>query len=120
MVKEKIDYFMKIGELASRTGVSRDTIRFYEGQGILINITRPFEWNNYKDYGEENVRRIKIIKCLKSFGLTLKEGKEILEEKDKNPDIESFRRKKAAVKLKEIDQKIDELKAIKEKLLKLL
>ncbi|MEL6659921.1 MAG: MerR family DNA-binding transcriptional regulator, partial [Bacteroidota bacterium] len=26
---------MKIGELASRTGVSRDTIRFYERSGLL-------------------------------------------------------------------------------------
>ena len=111
---------MKIGELASRAGVSRDTIRFYERNGLLINVTRPFEWNNYKDYGEENIKRIKIIKCLKRFGLTLKEGKEILEEKDKNPDIDTYRRKKAALKLKEIEQKIDELKEIKENLIGLL
>ena len=111
---------MKIGELASRAGVSRDTIRFYERNGILTDITRPFEWNNYKDYGEENIKRIRIIKCLKRFGLTLKEGKEILEEKDKNPSIDTFRRKKAALKLKEIEQKIDELKEIKENLISLL
>jgi len=111
---------MKIGELASRAEVSRDTIRFYERNGILINISRPFEWNNYKDYGEENLRRIKIIKCLKKFGLTLKEGKEILEERDKHPSIESFRREKAIQKLKEIDQKIDELKTIKKNLIRLL
>lgn len=111
---------MKIGELASRAGVSRDTIRFYERNGILTNITRPFEWNNYKDYGEENVKRIKIIKCFKQFGLTLREGKEILKEKDKNPDIDTYRRKKAALKLKEIEQKMDELSVIKENLIRLL
>lgn len=111
---------MKIGELASRAGVSRSTIRFYERNGILINISRPFEWNNYKDYGEENVKRLKIIKSFKRFGLTLKEGKEILEEKDKNPDIDAYRRKKVALKLKEIEQKIDELKEIKENLISLL
>ncbi|MEL6835704.1 MAG: MerR family transcriptional regulator [Bacteroidota bacterium] len=111
---------MKIGELASRTGVSRDTIRFYERSGLLKNITRPFKWNNYKDYEEENVARIKIIKCLKKFGLTLKEGKEILQEKDNNPNIEVYRREKAAKKLQEIEEKIAELEDVKSNLLALL
>ena len=111
---------MKIGELASRTGVSRDTIRFYERSGLLKNITRPFEWNNYKDYGDENVERIKILKCLKKFGLTLKEGKDILQEKDNNPNIDVYRREKAAKKLQEIEKKITELEEVKNNLLALL
>ncbi|MEM8908401.1 MAG: MerR family transcriptional regulator [Bacteroidota bacterium] len=111
---------MKIGELASRTGVTRDTIRFYERSGLLKSITRPFEWNNYKDYGDENVERIKIIKCLKKFGLTLKEGKEILQEKDSNPNIDVYRREKAAKKLQEIEKKIAELEKVKNNLLAIL
>ena len=111
---------MKIGELAAKTGVSRDTIRFYERNDLLKNITRPFEWNNYKDYGEENVERIKILRSLKKFGLTLKEGKEILHEKDTNPNIEVYRREKAAKKLKEIEGKIDELIEVKNNVLALL
>lgn len=111
---------MKIGELASRTGVSRDTIRFYERSGLLKNITRPFEWNNYKDYGAENVERIKIIKCLQKFGLTLKEGKDILQEKDDNVNIDAYRRKKASKKLEEIEKKINELEKVKNNLLELL
>lgn len=111
---------MKIGELAARTGVTRDTIRFYERSGLLKNITRPFEWNNYKDYGDENVERIKILKCLKKFGLTLKEGKDILQEKDNNPNIDVYRREKAAKKLQEIEQKIAELEKVKTNLLALL
>ncbi|MEN9002034.1 MAG: MerR family transcriptional regulator, partial [Flavobacteriales bacterium] len=77
---------MKIGELAEKTGVSRDTIRFYENKGMLTEVTRPFEWNNYKDYGEENIKRIQIIKYLQRFSFTLRECKELIDQKNASPD----------------------------------
>ena len=70
--REKAKNFMKIGELSKRASVSRDTIRFYEKHSLMVNVTRPNEWNNYKDYPEENLKRLLIIKCLKKFGFTRK------------------------------------------------
>ena len=77
---------MKIGQLSAEAGVSRDTIRFYESRGMLNDISRPFEWNNYKDYGEENVRRIRIIKYLQGFSFKLQEIKKLLDKKAASSD----------------------------------
>jgi DNA-binding transcriptional MerR regulator len=66
---------MKIGEIAAKTGVSRDTVRLYEKLGLLGEVSRPYEHNNYKEYGVENVYRIGMIKEMQRIGLKLKECK---------------------------------------------
>ncbi len=70
---------MKIGQISSKTGVSRDTVRLYEKLGLLSNVTRPYEYNNYKEYGEENIFRISMIKEMQRIGLKLKECKGIID-----------------------------------------
>lgn len=70
---------MLIGELAAKSGLPRDTIRFYEKQG-LINIGRKQRRNNnYKEYSEEILERLLTIKRLKNFGFTLNESATLLE-----------------------------------------
>ena len=70
---------MKIGEIASKTGVSRDTVRLYDKLGLLVNVTRPHEYNTYKEYGPENVYRIGMIKEMQRIGLKLKECKGVID-----------------------------------------
>ncbi|MBQ4820194.1 MerR family transcriptional regulator [Aquimarina sp. MMG016] len=111
---------MKIGELSKQTGVSRDTIRFYEGKEMLTNITRPFEWNDYKDYSEENVKRIQIIKYLQRFSFKLKEIKELLDQKDANPNKCIDKSKIFRSKLQIIEKEIDELKKTRDALLEII
>lgn len=111
---------MKIGELSKRASVSRDTIRFYEKHSLMVNVTRPNEWNNYKDYPEENLKRLLIIKCLKKFGFTLKECGDVLKEMDENPNKDEHKRKVAKLKLEEIDKQISDLISIKNTLIKVL
>jgi len=79
MVKENLNYFMKIGEIAHLTGISRDAVRLYERLGLLSNVTRPYEYNNYKDYGKENVARIGMIKEMQRIGLKLKECRGVID-----------------------------------------
>jgi MerR family copper efflux transcriptional regulator len=69
---------MKVGQIAEKTGVSRDTVRLYEKLGLLGKVERPYEYNNYKEYGEENIYRIKMIKEMQRIGLTLKECKGVI------------------------------------------
>jgi DNA-binding transcriptional MerR regulator len=69
---------MKIGQIAEKTGVSRDAVRLYDKLGLLSNVTRPFEYNNYKDYGGENVYRIGMIKEMQRIGLKLRECKGVI------------------------------------------
>ncbi|WP_299212741.1 MerR family transcriptional regulator [uncultured Aquimarina sp.] len=111
---------MKIGDLAKRTSVSRDTIRFYEGKGMLTNVTRPFEWNNYKDYGEENVKRIQIIKYLQRFSFTLKECKELLDQKDASTDGCINKSAAFQIKLVIIEKQIIELQKTRDALIEIM
>jgi MerR family Zn(II)-responsive transcriptional regulator of zntA len=64
---------MQIGELAQRVGVSPDTIRFYEKQGLLDDSLYSRHANNYRMYGEAAVERVLLIKQAKRFGFTLRE-----------------------------------------------
>ncbi len=70
---------MLIGELVAQTGLSRDTIRFYEKQGLIAIGRKQRRDNNYKEYSDEVLQRLLTIKRLKAFGFTLNEAAEVLE-----------------------------------------
>jgi DNA-binding transcriptional MerR regulator len=64
---------MLIGELVKRSGFTKDAIRFYEKRG-LINLNRKQRReNNYKEYPEQVLERLMLIKTIKGFGFTLAE-----------------------------------------------
>ncbi|MEV8453301.1 MerR family transcriptional regulator [Streptomyces sp. NPDC052095] len=62
---------MLIGEVARRSGVSARMLRHYESLGLV----RPDDRNEsgYREYSEENIRRIFHIESLRSLGLSLRE-----------------------------------------------
>jgi DNA-binding transcriptional MerR regulator len=100
---------MLIGELARHTGLSRDTIRFYEKQG-LINVGRKERrFNNYKEYSEETLQRLKSVKLIKGFGFTLNEVSEVLDMIEVNNATCNNMSDKMEEKVKRIDEKIQEL-----------
>ena len=70
---------IKIGELSSITGVSIQTIRFYESEGLIspIEVDR---WTNYRYYDESSIVRLSEISYLKDLGFSLNEIKNLSEE----------------------------------------
>ena len=64
---------MLIGEISKRTGVSRDTIRFYEKKGLIKVPKKQRRENNYKEYPERVIDQLILIKSIQDFGFTLKE-----------------------------------------------
>jgi len=62
---------MRISELAARTGLSIDTIRFYEKMGLLDNAHGTRQPNGYRDYFETAVERLELIKNGRMAGFTL-------------------------------------------------
>lgn len=69
---------MLIGALASRTGFSRDTIRYYEKIGLIEKPRRSRAGSTYKDYPEETVQILLAIRKYKDLGFTLEEIRELL------------------------------------------
>ncbi|MDM8172934.1 MerR family transcriptional regulator [Olivibacter sp. 47] len=69
---------MLIGELSLKTGLSKDTIRFYEKQGLIQVGRKQRRKNNYKEYSEDVLNRLQAIKRMKNFGFTLNEAATLL------------------------------------------
>jgi DNA-binding transcriptional MerR regulator len=66
---------MRIGELADAVGVSPDTIRFYEREGLLPR--PPRQDNGYRDYGSAELERIRLMLDLRRLDIPLSETAEI-------------------------------------------
>jgi len=64
---------MLIGELSKRTGLSHDTIRFYEKKGLIKVDRKARRENNYKEYPESVYEQLVLIKTVKNLGFTLNE-----------------------------------------------
>lgn len=69
---------MLIGELSKRSGLSRDTIRFYEKQGFIKLGRRDRRVNNYKEYPDAILKRLLLFNKIKSYGFTLNESAQII------------------------------------------
>ena len=67
------EVIMQIGELCKHTGMTKDTIRFYERIGLITNVER--KPNGYKDYSNEHVEQLKLLRHAKELGFTLNEIK---------------------------------------------
>lgn len=67
---------MKIGELAAQTGVSTDTIRYYEKVGLLPAANR--DNNNYRNYNEQHVSYLRFIKNCRQLDMSQEEIQRLL------------------------------------------
>ncbi len=106
---------MLIGELAKRSGLTRDTIRFYEKES-LIGARSPgkqgFRTNTYKDYPESTVSDLRFIQRTKVLGFTLSEIRNMLSVRGQERPSKKWATE-AQGKLQVIDQKIQELMDVK-------
>jgi DNA-binding transcriptional MerR regulator len=66
---------MRIGELASRTGVSERSLRYYEEQGLLAPTRTP---SGYRVYAESDVDVVRHVRMLLAAGLNTAFIREVL------------------------------------------
>ena len=69
---------LKIGEVARRTGIGIETLRFYERSGLLGRPARTE--GGYRLYSAEELLRLEFIKRAQTLGFTLEEIKRIMAE----------------------------------------
>ena len=98
---------MKIGEVATRAGVSVKTIRYYEEIGVLGAPRRLA--SGYRDYDQDTVERLGFIRASQASGLSLGEIRSITAYRDRGESpcahvLELLRRRS-----EEIDESIAEL-----------
>lgn len=67
---------MNTKQVEELTGITRQNIRYYERQNLLEPV-RDTE-NAYRDYSQEDVRRLKLIKMLRMLDMPIKEIEQVL------------------------------------------
>ena len=60
---------MKISEMSEQSGLSVDTLRYYEKIGLLPPVNRTD--SGIRDYDELDIKRIDFIKCMRAAGLSI-------------------------------------------------
>lgn len=95
-----------IGELARRSGVGHETIRYYERESLVPRPPRTAA--NYRRYPLSAVTRLRFIRMAKGLGYTLDEIRELLSLQDANGDRAEVK-KLAGHKLRQIRARIGEL-----------
>ncbi len=104
---------MLISELAKKSGLPIDTIRFYEKKGLIDSDLIKRRSNNYRDYSEVSVERLMLIQRAKRLGFTLIEIQEWI--KDLESDQLTLDQLQSILgrKLEHIEERIEELKQMK-------
>jgi DNA-binding transcriptional MerR regulator len=107
---------MLIGELSEKTGLSRDTIRFYEKRGLIEMPKKLRRENNYKEYPETVLNKLNLIIKVKELGFTLNQIDtffELWREEDASCENLVFTLEN---KVNQVDQQIDLLRQLKDRL----
>jgi MerR family copper efflux transcriptional regulator len=102
---------LTIGEVAAQAEVHIETLRYYERRGLVER--PPRSASNYRLYPEEAVRRVRFIKRAQELGFSLKDIKELLSLRAA-PEAGCHEvRAHADAKIRDIEDKIDTLTAMK-------
>ena len=109
---------MTIGQLAARAGVGVETVRFYERRGLLPRPPRPIA--GFREYPSDALARIAFIKRAKELGFSLKEIAELLSLRVHPRANCSTVKRRAEVKIADVQSKIGDLRKLKRTLDKLV
>ena len=109
---------LKVGEISKIVGINVETLRYYEKIKIMPEPKRIE--SKYRVYDNSDVQRLLFIKRGKELGFTLKEIKELLELKIESTATCGDVKHLSEHKLKDVNEKIADLKRIKKVLEKLI
>jgi DNA-binding transcriptional MerR regulator len=106
---------LTVSKLADRVGLTADTIRFYEREGLLPEPDRTA--SGYRAYDEDAVERLRFIKGAQRIGLRLQEIKELLDIRDRGLCPCGYTEELLRRRVSEIDSEISGLQKTKADLL---
>ena len=75
---------MRIKEVEELVGITKKNIRFYEKEGLLTP-GRELE-NSYRDYTDEDVKRLRVIKLLRKLDMPISAISDVLENRQSLPE----------------------------------
>lgn len=102
---------LRIGEVANKSHVGVETVRFYEREG-LIALPKRNE-SGYRQYSESVIKQIQFIQHAKTLGFSLKEIGELIKLKSTHDARCKSIKATAKAKITDIQEKIDALERMK-------
>lgn len=99
----------RIGEIANHTGVSVETIRYYEKRRLLN--APPRTEGGFRRYSDDVLHQVRFIKQAQSLGLTLDDIQQLLTGRQRRSHPPSCRRVRDLLtrRIDDIDARIKEL-----------
>lgn len=109
--------FLTINEASKQVGLPEKTIRYYEESGVVSSLQRGD--NNYRQFSNRDIKRLKLIKQARDLGLPLSEIKQIVSECIDKGCVEARRYASNNFPdyIKEIDRKLSEFQELKSELI---
>ena len=107
---------LSIGELAQRTGVTPEAIRYYEREGVIPPARRTGA-GSYRQYGTADAERLRFVRRARELGFSLEEVRELLALAAGDParpcgDVNQI----AHAHLAQVDAKLVQLRALRREL----
>jgi len=102
---------LRIGEVANKSHVGVETVRFYEREGLIALPKRNV--SGYRQYSESAIKQIQFIQHAKTLGFSLKEIRELIKLKSTRDARCKSIKSTAKAKIADIQEKIDALKRMK-------
>jgi DNA-binding transcriptional MerR regulator len=106
---------LTISALAESLGLSTDTLRYYEREGLMPRAERTAA--GYRSYGEDAVERLTFIRGAKCMGLRLADIKELLDVRDRGQCPCGHTKDLVDRRLAEVEAEIQQLSAVRRQLL---
>jgi len=102
---------LRIGAVARGAGVNIQTLRYYERRGLVRPPGRTP--SGYREYPSEAVRLVRFIKRAQDLGFTLNEIGDLIALRNAAGRKRDNVRALAVAKMRDIDRKLEQLKAMR-------
>jgi len=102
---------LRIGQVAKKSNVGVETVRFYESEGLIELPERNV--SGYRQFSESVIKQIQFIQHAKTLGFSLKEVGELIKLKSTPNARCNIIKATASAKIAGIQEKIDALERMK-------
>jgi len=104
---------MQIGEVAKRTSLTVDAIRFYEKRRLLPKVRSA---GRFRLYGEGTIERLHFIQQMQGLGFSLREVRELIQLRERKVDACESVKELLRAKLIDVGAKLQELRHLESEL----
>lgn len=98
---------MNIGEIAEMFNLSISTLRFYDKEGLLLDLER--DSSGIRKFNDKTIEALRVIECLKKSGMQIKEIKEFMHWCSLGDKTIRQRKEMFLTQKKNVEQQIKEL-----------